>query len=123
MIERLPTQVIVEYDRFRGGIPEEQLLQVLRHEPGAGEPDRLVLLAGARVDEQDRVRFQTLLQLHGGEQHLLVVRVALEKGLHRLLHRELVALAHLRQGFVVAIGTRLAAADMIVGKQGPPSTG
>jgi hypothetical protein len=80
----------------------------------------LVFFAGADVEERHRLAgVEALLEIGGTDQHFPVALVAGEQFGDRVLDCNLVAIAHLGECFVIAVGAGLATADVVGCEEGP----
>ena len=123
-VENLPAAVIVEdHGLFRRG-REKGLLGLLGEELAGVDPDRLVLLAGAEIEEPDRLSgVETGLEGARFDEHLPVALVTGEQLRDGAIHLDLVTGADLRESLIVAIGAGLAAPDVIGREEGAARAG
>ena len=124
VVEDFAAGVVVEDDEAVRGGGEEFALVILGHEPGVVQRDRLVLLAGAGIDEEDVVAgLEPGFEFGRADEHFLVVPMAFEEFGDGVPDCDVVAIADRGEGLLIPVGTGLAAADVEGGKEGPAGSG
>ena len=129
-VERAGALVVHDGDQAHVARPLHQrgVHQLLREQARAFDVDGLVLLAGADVQQTDGsllVVLEGVIKLARGDLHravLLATRVEVIQDFAHVAHL-LVALADLREGFVLGKAATRAAADVILAEQRPPRAG
>ena len=120
-IEDVATTMIHQDDGLSGWGGKEFVLKILREKLASLETNRVVFFAGTNIEKaQGLVSGEAGLQFRRGDEHFAISLVTGEEFGNRFLDRNFIAGADFGERFVIAVGTALAAADMIGGKQGAP---
>jgi hypothetical protein len=115
-IEDVATTMIHQDDGLIGWGGKEFVLKILREKLASLETNRVVFFAGTNIEKaQGLVSGEAGLQFRRGDEHFAISLVTGEEFGNRFLDRNFIAGADFGERFVIAVGTALAAADMIGG--------